>query len=201
MIRGLFIIGCLMSATQALGALLPDGGCPPRLVVQEETMDDGQITTTLKVNGNFFETEDQRPFRFDGSRAELFVELDKRAKHKRIIRTIAVGSAGVLLGGSIAFFRLSELVEQGSKKAVRERIMATMFVSSIIAGVSAPFIGDHGWRKYRDELEELFDKGELATSDRAIIKVLEHYLDATGDFEPLPQVACLGTLEELKHLQ
>ena len=197
MIRRLFIMGCLVLMTPAFGALSPDGGCPPRIVVQEKTMDDGQIITTLEVSGSIFETDEQQPFRFDGSRSELFAELDKRAKHKRFMQIIAIGSAGALLAGSIVVFGHNNAIAKNGKKLVegsaeykkyvkRDKIMTGMFVSSIVAGVSAPFIGDHGWRKYRDKLEELFDKGELTARDRGIIKVLEHYLDATSDFELRP---------------
>lgn len=193
MIRILLITVSLMLTTQTFGALLPDGGCPPRIIVQEKTMDDGQTTTTLRVNNSFFETDDQRPFHFDGGRAELFAELDRQAKRKRIIQIIAIGSAGALLAGSIVVFGHNNAIAKNGKKLAegsaeykkyvkRDKIMTGMFVSSIVAGVSAPFIGDHGWRKYQDKLEELFDKGELTANDLAIIKVLEHYLDATSDF-------------------
>lgn len=209
MIRVFCVAISLLVMTQAFGVASPYTvkECPLRLVVElKETIDDGQTITMLKVSGSFFKTDDQQPFRFDGSSAELFADLDKQAKRKRIIQKIAIGSAITLLAGSIAVFgsneRMAKRIAEGGKEMVRgsdeykkyirrSKIMAALAVSSIIAGISAPFAGDHGWQKHRDELEELFANGKLTTSDQTIVKVLEHYLDATNDFEQLSNICLL----------
>lgn len=204
MTRGFCVACCWLLAVQAFGITMEDNkSCPALLVVQEEVMDNGQTTTTLQVDDSFFQTDDQRQFFFIGNRSELFTELDRRAKRRRIIQKIVAGSATVaFLAGAVTIHRRNEkVVLKNIEKLVKEnkkvtddraiygknnKIITAMVVSSLVTAISIPFAGDHGWQKHRDKLEQLFDTGQLTSnadsvSDlQEIIKLLEHYLDVTS---------------------